>query len=213
MTEKHSLQTVQSRLFFGAAKDSTYANDCSFIKMLEKLRSFIEVNRIYIPSKVSIVREGEGSVVKATLNKLVSLSVKEPPFKIRKESCQPFSYSKSSVGLIKQHSTTALQLRSYPSCVELKKNQSFTPQSPSSPMLGDRNLTFQGSCDHWGNELYHDSSITSMQLINISPRNTKPSLIQEHSNTLNQLPNPPTLTSIQSTPVFYLSRPRHLKKP
>lgn len=75
MTEKHSLQTVQSRLFFGAAKESTYANDCSFIKILEKLRRFIETNRIYIPSKVAIVRESEGTA-KATIKKLVSMPVK-----------------------------------------------------------------------------------------------------------------------------------------
>jgi hypothetical protein len=214
MTEKHSLQTVQSRLFFGAAKDSTYANDCSFIKMLEKLRGFIEANRIYIPSKVSMVREGEGSAVKATLRKLVSLPVKEPPFRNRKESCQPFSsYSKSSVSLVKQHSTAALHLRSYPSCAELKKNQSITPQSPSSPMIGDRNLTFQGSCDRWGNEFNADSSITSMQLISNSPQKPKPRLLQEHFQTSIHLPTPPTLTSVLSTPTFYLSRPRHLKKP
>lgn len=58
MTEKHSLQTMQSRNFFGAAKESTYANDCSFIKMLEKLNDFISTNKIYIPSKATIVKAG-----------------------------------------------------------------------------------------------------------------------------------------------------------
>jgi hypothetical protein len=91
MTENYLLKTVQPRLFFGAAKDSTYANDCSFIKMLEKLKGFIEANRTYIPIKVTIVWEREESVVKETLRKLVSLPIKEPPFWRRKESCQPFS--------------------------------------------------------------------------------------------------------------------------
>ena len=59
MTEKHSLQTMQSRNFFGAAKESTYANDCSFIKMLEKLNEFISTNRIYIPSKATVAKMGE----------------------------------------------------------------------------------------------------------------------------------------------------------
>lgn len=58
MTEKHSFQTMQSRNFFGAAKESTYANDCSFIKMLEKLNDFIGSNRIYIPSKATVVKAG-----------------------------------------------------------------------------------------------------------------------------------------------------------
>lgn len=180
MTEKHSLQTVQSRLFFRAAKESTYANDCSFIKMLEKLRGFIETNRLYIPSKVTIVREGEGGV-KATLKKLVSMPIKQPPFRKRKGSCVPFtSFNKSSVSLVKNPSVSTLkQLRSYPSCAQFKPNITLTPQSTSSPMLGDSNLTFQASCDQWGNQENPDSSIsiTSMQLIT-APQKTRPKLIQ-----------------------------------
>jgi hypothetical protein len=82
---------VQSRLFFGAAKESTYANDCSFIKMLEKLKGFIDVNRIYIPSKVNIVTQRKddglkGSSVKTNLKRIVNqgLPVKEGFFKKRK---------------------------------------------------------------------------------------------------------------------------------
>lgn len=50
---------MQSRSFFGAAKESTYANDCSFIKILEKLNEFISTNRIYIPSKATAIKVGE----------------------------------------------------------------------------------------------------------------------------------------------------------
>ena len=106
---------MQSRLFFGAAKESTYANDCSFIKMLEKLKNFIDTNRIYIPSKVSILKEGETNLnPKLGTKKLVSVPMRAAPFRKRKESCQPFStYSKSSVNLN--------MMRSYPSCTELKR--------------------------------------------------------------------------------------------
>jgi hypothetical protein len=60
--------------------------------MLEKLKGFIDVNRIYIPSKVNIVTQRKdgnglkGSSVKTNLKRIVNqgLPVKEGFFKKRK---------------------------------------------------------------------------------------------------------------------------------
>ena len=54
LSEKHCQSTSLSKIFFGEMKEYTYNNDCGFIHMLESIKEFIKVNKIFQVNKVTL---------------------------------------------------------------------------------------------------------------------------------------------------------------
>ena len=148
---------------------------------------------------------------------------RETLFKKRKESCQTFiSYNQSAINLSCGFGVqSSSKMRSYPSCAELRKEtDSFafgTPPIPSLTLTGDRGFSFQAASDYWNNLEKNQDSAVSLKIYNDSPQLKKEerSLQREKSKKelldlhLSRMASPKH--AVQSTPTFYLPRPKHAK--
>ncbi len=54
MTENHSVASSQSKAFFSFLKEYASTNNCTFLKVLEKIHNFVTKNKIYQVSRVII---------------------------------------------------------------------------------------------------------------------------------------------------------------
>jgi hypothetical protein len=54
IAENHCQTTTLSKLFFTNIKEFTYSKDCTFIRMLEKIKDFMTTNKIFPVNKLSL---------------------------------------------------------------------------------------------------------------------------------------------------------------
>ena len=57
LAEKHCTSTSLSKAFFNELKEFTYNKECSFIRVLEKVKEFLALNKIFQPNRVTLNNE------------------------------------------------------------------------------------------------------------------------------------------------------------
>jgi hypothetical protein len=57
IAERHCVAGPLSKIFFNELKECTYGNDCSFIKILERIKDFTTANKIFGVNKVTVPSE------------------------------------------------------------------------------------------------------------------------------------------------------------